>query len=47
MPGKANIRLGPDDIVIVDSCGGGGYGPPQAGENVHTINAQEDKSDET
>ena len=47
MPGKANIRLGPDDIVIVDSCGGGGYGPPQAGENVHTINAQENKSDET
>ena len=26
LPGKANIRLGPDDLVIVDSCGGGGYG---------------------
>lgn len=26
MPGKANIRLGPGDVVIVESCGGGGYG---------------------
>ncbi|MBZ0216537.1 MAG: hydantoinase B/oxoprolinase family protein [Fimbriimonadaceae bacterium] len=31
LPGKANIRLGPDDVVIVDSCGGGGYGPPKSG----------------
>ena len=28
MPGKANIRLGRGDRVIVESCGGGGYGPP-------------------
>ena len=28
LPGKANIRLGRDDLVIVESCGGGGYGPP-------------------
>ncbi|MFQ5775352.1 MAG: hydantoinase B/oxoprolinase family protein [Kiloniellaceae bacterium] len=28
LPGKANIRLGRDDVVIVESCGGGGYGPP-------------------
>jgi N-methylhydantoinase B len=27
LPGKANIRLGPGDRVIVNSCGGGGYGP--------------------
>jgi N-methylhydantoinase B len=26
LPGKANIRLGADDVVVVDSCGGGGYG---------------------
>lgn len=26
LPGKANIRLGRGDLVIVDSCGGGGYG---------------------
>ena len=28
LPGKANVRLGRDDLVIVESCGGGGYGPP-------------------
>ena len=28
LSGKANIRLGPNDVVIVDSCGGGGYGKP-------------------
>ena len=28
MPGKANIRLQAGDVVVVDSCGGGGYGPP-------------------
>jgi N-methylhydantoinase B len=26
MPGKANIRLQRGDLVIVESCGGGGYG---------------------
>lgn len=26
MPGKANIRLGAGDRVVVKSCGGGGYG---------------------
>jgi N-methylhydantoinase B len=31
LPGKANIRLGPDDLVIVDSCGGGGYGTAEEG----------------
>ena len=29
LPGKANIRLGMGDLVIVDSCGGGGYGAPE------------------
>ncbi len=29
MPGKANLRLGKDDVVIVESCGGGGYGQPE------------------
>ncbi|MCE2520070.1 MAG: hydantoinase B/oxoprolinase family protein [Alphaproteobacteria bacterium] len=29
MPGKANLRLGRDDVVIVESCGGGGYGQPE------------------
>lgn len=28
LPGKANVRLGKGDLVIVESCGGGGYGPP-------------------
>jgi N-methylhydantoinase B/oxoprolinase/acetone carboxylase alpha subunit len=28
LSGKANIRLGKNDVVIVESCGGGGYGPP-------------------
>lgn len=32
LPGKANIRLGTGDLVIVESCGGGGYGPPEQGE---------------
>jgi N-methylhydantoinase B len=27
LPGKANVRLGRGDLVIVESCGGGGYGP--------------------
>ena len=30
MPGKANLRLDRDDVVIVESCGGGGYGEPEA-----------------
>ena len=29
MPGKANLRLGKGDVVIVESCGGGGYGQPE------------------
>ena len=29
MPGKANLRLGRNDVVIVESCGGGGYGEPE------------------
>jgi N-methylhydantoinase B len=32
MPGKANIRLQTGDVVVVDSCGGGGYGPPEKDE---------------
>ena len=30
MPGKANVRLNAGDLVTVESCGGGGYGPPAA-----------------
>ena len=26
LPGKANVRLARDDLVILESCGGGGYG---------------------
>lgn len=29
MAGKANIKLGRGDLVTVESCGGGGYGPLQ------------------
>ena len=28
LPGKANVRLGQGDVVVVESCGGGGYGSP-------------------
>ncbi len=28
LPGKANVRLNAGDVVVVDSCGGGGYGRP-------------------
>ena len=28
LPGKANVRLATGDRVIVESCGGGGYGSP-------------------
>lgn len=34
LPGKANIRLTTGDRVIVDSCGGGGYGAP---ERTHAV----------
>jgi len=37
LPGKANIRLNTGDLVIVESCGGGGYGNPST----------EDDDDET
>lgn len=30
LPGKANVRLGSGDVVVVESCGGGGYGSPEA-----------------
>ena len=33
LPGKANIRLDRGDRVIVESCGGGGYGKPESGSN--------------
>jgi N-methylhydantoinase B/oxoprolinase/acetone carboxylase alpha subunit len=26
--GKSNLRLGEGDRIILESCGGGGYGPP-------------------
>jgi N-methylhydantoinase B len=28
LPGKTYVRLGPGDRVILESAGGGGYGPP-------------------
>jgi len=28
-PGKANVRLGRGDLVVLESCGGGGYGSPE------------------
>ncbi len=31
IPGKASLRLARGDLVIVESCGGGGYGPPAGG----------------
>ena len=32
LPGKANVRLGGGDVVVVESCGGGGYGAPEAAD---------------
>jgi N-methylhydantoinase B len=37
LPGKANIRLNTGDLVVVESCGGGGYGTP----------SKKDQDDET
>lgn len=31
LPGKANVRLGDGDLVVVESCGGGGYGAREDG----------------
>jgi len=28
LPGKANVRLADGDLVVLESCGGGGYGAP-------------------
>ncbi len=28
LPGKANVRLERGDRVVLESCGGGGYGQP-------------------
>ena len=33
MPGKVNVRLHAGDLVTVESCGGGGYGPPSGKGN--------------
>jgi N-methylhydantoinase B len=33
MPGKANVRLNAGDVVVVESCGGGGYGAPSEHRN--------------
>ncbi len=42
MPGKANIRLGRNDRVIVESCGGGGYGSPKNQQHRHELVERED-----
>jgi N-methylhydantoinase B/oxoprolinase/acetone carboxylase alpha subunit len=26
--GKETVRLGANDLVVIETCGGGGYGPP-------------------
>ena len=41
MPGKANLRLGKDDVVIVESCGGGGYGQPETTGPGNLLNNQD------
>ncbi|NIR32254.1 MAG: hydantoinase B/oxoprolinase family protein [Gammaproteobacteria bacterium] len=33
IPGKTNMHLGRGDRVVVESCGGGGYGGPGAGDD--------------
>ena len=32
LPGKANVRLDRNDVVVVESCGGGGYGTPEGSD---------------
>ena len=39
LPGKANLRLGRGDLIILESCGGGGYGTPSP-EKAPTENAE-------
>ena len=41
MPGKANLRLGRNDVVIVESCGGGGYGQPKTTEPDKLVNSRD------
>jgi N-methylhydantoinase B len=33
LSGKTHVRLVRDDRIILESCGGGGYGPPGGGDN--------------
>jgi N-methylhydantoinase B len=33
LSGKTHVRLARDDRIILESCGGGGYGPPGSGDN--------------
>lgn len=40
LSGKTNIRLGPGDRVVVQSCGGGGYGPPADPRDIHNTTHQ-------
>lgn len=35
LPGKANVRLDRGDVVVVESCGGGGYGAPGTADPAH------------
>jgi N-methylhydantoinase B len=42
LPGKTNIRLDAGDLVIVESCGGGGYGAPG-----HVVERDEEGERET
>ena len=27
--GKETVRLAANDLVVIETCGGGGYGPPE------------------
>ena len=45
LSGKANIRLGPGDVVVVESCGGGGYGATETSSQSNQF--ERDVSDET
>ncbi len=39
MLGKVNLRLGRDDVVVVESCGGGGYGQPGMTQKDRLVNS--------
>ena len=47
LPGKANVRLDRDDLVVVESCGGGGYGTPEGTDSSVDSSAESEANSPT